>query len=417
MNTSGSTPEDAEFDAELRRMGIVRKQGMAKEMMEEIAPLLAAEGIDVNDPNSNFDIDQLNEAMGRAIEQRNLALMTPVGLDRQQALAVLLDFAEALASDGPPAATAILDSINPEATAMRPAASHVIGAGLGLIDTWFDGGEYATQLMRMKLPTWRGVVKKIAIDLRVLGSRGSAFEAHGSIILRHGGEALMHGTMLLVAASILTVAKTERVSNAEANQLLQQSDSGRGSARGTMNGAAFGLGNPAGAPQATPGFDSGEHTETDELLLEAFEEWLTDTPTLQSELEVSHLVGLIAMARQWNLDIEDPEDFIDVIDLVHSFEDEDARDVALDVMHDYVHFQQQENMFSEDWEEPHRAIEAMTAGGDERFDLLSAVMEEGWPSLTWNPCGHRLPNSLLPSVQSSCLSGLVRRNRSRAPGE
>ena len=60
------------------------KPGMASELLHELAPLLAEEGIDV----SNIDVpdlDTLQQALGRAIERRNIAMFTPVGRARELA--------------------------------------------------------------------------------------------------------------------------------------------------------------------------------------------------------------------------------------------------------------------------------------------------------------------------------------------
>jgi hypothetical protein len=54
------------------------KPGMADELLRELAPLLAEEGIDV----SNIDVpdlDTLRQALNRAVERHNMAMFTPVG--------------------------------------------------------------------------------------------------------------------------------------------------------------------------------------------------------------------------------------------------------------------------------------------------------------------------------------------------
>jgi hypothetical protein len=71
--------------ADLRRPGpepvpgfpeIRRAPGMAQEMLREMAPLLAEEGIDLDNVP---DLETLNRAMARAVERRNLELFSPVG--------------------------------------------------------------------------------------------------------------------------------------------------------------------------------------------------------------------------------------------------------------------------------------------------------------------------------------------------
>src|SRR4029450_1203919 len=74
------------------------KPGMANELLRELAPLLAEEGIDVDNidvPN----IETLQLAMNRAVQRRNMALFTPVGETRDLAAATLRLVVEALAED------------------------------------------------------------------------------------------------------------------------------------------------------------------------------------------------------------------------------------------------------------------------------------------------------------------------------
>jgi len=80
-----ATPfDDPEFNAQLAKMGVVHRPGLADEMLGELAPLLSAEGIDL-DNLEDTDLDDLNAALARATEQRNLALFTPVGAQRAAA--------------------------------------------------------------------------------------------------------------------------------------------------------------------------------------------------------------------------------------------------------------------------------------------------------------------------------------------
>ncbi len=57
---------------------IQHKPGLASEMLAELAPLLAEEGIDV-DSIDVPDLDTLQAALDRAVERRNMELFSPVG--------------------------------------------------------------------------------------------------------------------------------------------------------------------------------------------------------------------------------------------------------------------------------------------------------------------------------------------------
>ena len=66
------------------------KPGLADEMMRELAPLLAEEGVDVDDIDVP-DLPTLQAAMNRAGERHNMTLFTPVGSARTLAVAALRD--------------------------------------------------------------------------------------------------------------------------------------------------------------------------------------------------------------------------------------------------------------------------------------------------------------------------------------
>ena len=60
------------------------RPGMASELLRELAPLLAEEGIDVHNIDVP-DLDTLQQAMNRAIERQNMVLLTRVGQARELA--------------------------------------------------------------------------------------------------------------------------------------------------------------------------------------------------------------------------------------------------------------------------------------------------------------------------------------------
>ena len=72
------------------------KPGMANELLQELAPLLAEEGIDVNNIDVP-DLDTLQQALSRAIERHNMAMFTPVGHARELAAVTMRLAAEAIA--------------------------------------------------------------------------------------------------------------------------------------------------------------------------------------------------------------------------------------------------------------------------------------------------------------------------------
>lgn len=93
---------------------VVHTPGMADDLMREIAPLLAEDGIDLDDPASTPDQERLQRALDRAIERRNVALFTPVGGARTVALTTMRLSVEAIVSNRTDLAGAILVTAQPE---------------------------------------------------------------------------------------------------------------------------------------------------------------------------------------------------------------------------------------------------------------------------------------------------------------
>ena len=94
------------------------KPGMANELMTELAPLLAEEGIDLDNIDVD-DIDTLQQAMNRTIERRNMELFTPVGEVRQIAVVTLWLIVEAILDGDSHLAGAIIEQIQPESARQR----------------------------------------------------------------------------------------------------------------------------------------------------------------------------------------------------------------------------------------------------------------------------------------------------------
>src|SRR5947207_8387657 len=72
------------------------KPGMANELLQQLAPLLAEEGIDVKNIDAS-DPGSLQQALNRAIERHNMAMFTPVGHARELAAVTMRLAAEAIA--------------------------------------------------------------------------------------------------------------------------------------------------------------------------------------------------------------------------------------------------------------------------------------------------------------------------------
>jgi hypothetical protein len=182
------------------------KPGMAKEMLRELAPLLAEEGIDVN--NIDVDMDTLQRAMNRAVERQNMALFTPVGERRDVAAAALRLVVEALADNDTEVASAILEQVQPESRDnSAPEVSACIGIALGLLDDWLSGHDETAPARladRVRLPKGHWVGERAARDILSLAAKGRAFRSLGSLLTRQGGPQVLYGSALALAATVRT---------------------------------------------------------------------------------------------------------------------------------------------------------------------------------------------------------------------
>ena len=185
------------------------KPGMAKELLRELAPLLAEEGIDVDNIGVP-DLATLQAAMSRAVERQNLALFTPVGQARDLVVATLRLVIEAVTDGDTAHAGTILEHVQPESPDNTVATvAGCIGVALGLLDDWLSGNDPAAPKnlgQRTHLPAghWRGV--RAANDNHGLAGKGRAFRSLNTLIVRQGGEQVLYGSALALACATQTWA-------------------------------------------------------------------------------------------------------------------------------------------------------------------------------------------------------------------
>ena len=115
------------------------KPGMAQELLRELAPLLAEEGIDAGNIDVP-DLPTLQAAMSRAAERRNMTMFTPAGPARDLAVTTLRLVTEAVADGDTTLAAAILGQAQPESPGnTAPTVAACTGVALGLLDDWLAG--------------------------------------------------------------------------------------------------------------------------------------------------------------------------------------------------------------------------------------------------------------------------------------
>lgn len=180
---------------------VSRKPRMADELLTELAPLLAEDGIDVDDPP---DLDVFQAALARAVERRNMELFTPIGPRREVAAAALTGVVGAIAAGKNQDAAARLERIVPESATGREAeVSAVMGLGLGLLDDWLTDPTNPTpaglgKAVRLPEGQWFGL--RAATEILALAGRGRASGSLGALITGQGSHQTLAGTALATTA-------------------------------------------------------------------------------------------------------------------------------------------------------------------------------------------------------------------------
>lgn len=188
---------------------IEHKPGLAAEMLRELAPLLAEEGIDVDNIDVP-DLDTLQAAMNRTVERHNLARFTPVGHARDLVTTTLRLTVEAIVEGDTALAAAILGQVEPESPDNTVATvAGCIGLALGLLDDWLSGNDpHAPRNLgaQLRLPAGHWLGERAANDILGLARKGRAFRSLNTLITRQGGEQILYGSALALAAATQTWA-------------------------------------------------------------------------------------------------------------------------------------------------------------------------------------------------------------------
>jgi hypothetical protein len=181
------------------------RPGMAKELLDELAPLLAEEGIDAGNVDVP-DLETLQQAMARAVERRNMQLFTPVGQARELAAVTLRLVAEAIADGDARLGAAILEQAEPESPDnTAPTVAGCTGVALGLLDDWLSGHDPAAPAglaQQARLPTGHWIGERAATDILNLARKGRAFRSLDALIARQGGKHVLYGSALALTAAI-----------------------------------------------------------------------------------------------------------------------------------------------------------------------------------------------------------------------
>lgn len=359
--------EDRDDRDQLAEASFAHRPGMAAEMMQELAPLLAADGFDLDDLG-DVDIDDLNAAMTRANERRNLDLFTPVGERHAQALAVLHQVAVSIADGEQETARAIVQAVEPDPGESSPSVAQVIGAGLGLLDSWHSNPALRTASEGTRVPAWDKRSSAAATDILAIARKGRAFDALDRLIANHGGLAVLEGSALTVAASLISRAHVQGTSVSElADEALG----------GDAAAAAPRRRRPAPAASTMP-------PPPDAVLAREFRSWLGQQPHLTSSYVTRTSVDLISLRgtlRSHGLDLYRAEDIPAVVDqlLAREPDDLEAQFADLLTLDMYAHHRLERSSGAESaaWDQAHDVIERVVTEVERALEELDDALEEG----------------------------------------
>ncbi|GAB3261376.1 hypothetical protein [Nocardioides dilutus] len=185
---------------------IVHTPGMADDLMRELAPILAEDGIDLDDPDTIPDTETLQAALDRAVERRNMELFTPVGEARSLALTTLRLFVGAIAGDETELAGAILATAVPESPdGSQATVAGTIGVALDLLDTILTGNHPDAPPgigAKARIPQGHWYGERAARDILDLARRRRAHSALGALITKQGSHAVQSGAAIALAGTL-----------------------------------------------------------------------------------------------------------------------------------------------------------------------------------------------------------------------
>ncbi len=357
--------DDEEVRAMFEQMGVVHKPGMAAELMGELSPLLAAEGIDL-DNLEGASLDDINAAMAKATERYNLELFTPTGHDLAGALEVLNECAEAIGEGDTGLAGLILDAVRPEPTGDWPAVSHVIGAGLGQLDTLGMQPELRRAFSSAKIPRWDWRATKAAKEILRRARRGKAFASIDELIMEYTGLAVIHGTALAYAGVVNALANQWAISVADTLERLNIPRDMR---------MSFAISFVKLDEQFALEFEAWMELSREQMELDGH-----GSDLLEDEGDPEWSAGatlLFALARSVSLDPHNPESIDDLIQFLTELigNDEAALLNFFMLLDDYVHFRIAAATDPSAWEQAHVLVEAALSRSASTFEGEVEAME------------------------------------------
>lgn len=170
---------------------------MADDLLRELAPLLAEEGIDPSGEDPP-DLPTLQAALNRAVERRNPELFSPLGATGQIAVETLHQVVHAILAGDSGTAGRLLEQVQPDSPDNIAATlSSCIGIALGLLDDTLAPADAPT----VALPAGRWNGSQAATDMLAVARKDKAFRSLDKLLIRRGGPRVLDGSALGLAAT------------------------------------------------------------------------------------------------------------------------------------------------------------------------------------------------------------------------
>ncbi len=338
MTASKSPSDDPEFLPLPPGVEIRHRIGADAELMEQLAPLLAAEGIDSKNL-ADADPEELNEAMTRAVERHNMELSTPVGDQRARAVNTLRELVIALHTENVAAVQNLFGSIGPAPTRHRPSSGHLTGVTMEYLDGIYRNTALHPALHVVEIPKVDPKTQAAAEEILARAAQGTAFRTLDTLLTNHGGFELARAGIYLLAATITAVATHQNTTfDRVLNELV-----------------------PALEISPRP-VSNGEQTPSSQEYLEDFANWLKtqdDVAGMAAKISII-FTSMVEDAAREGIDPHHPEDFDVWIMAVLANTQPQYVVTALEIIKHYLQFRLRTDLEPDRWHQAHVKITDMT---------------------------------------------------------
>lgn len=202
-------PFDEADDADLLAR-MQRDPEIIDEVLEQLKPLLAADGIDTQNL-PNVDPNELHAAMTRAIERHQMEAHTPVGDARALTVATVRDLSEALHYHKPAQAEQLWQSLKLEPTPNLPSSSHVMGLTLETLDSIYTDTKLRTALGIVRLPELSDATRAAAQDIQRSAMQGRAFNSRDVMVSTHTTCKVGRAAICLFASTATAISEHSKL--------------------------------------------------------------------------------------------------------------------------------------------------------------------------------------------------------------